>query len=224
VLGKPGLALMHFSLDMWNTLIVPNPKYATIRTKILADRMGIPVDLAKSIYTSVKTDVDRLAEHKGIAYHCTTVYAILMEALAERTLMPKHSVFSLLRDLKETFEDEFFRNPPTIPDKTNRILDVALSHGHTFSIASNTNFITGRLMIGFLMSKGLPIQFSVFSDCLGLAKPHPLFYAEVAKYYQNKNDSQMNGLNSIHIGDNPICDDPGDLMPHIIIDGSTSIG
>jgi len=208
--------MAHISLDIWNTLFIPNPEYAKWRTNFLAERLDIDSSRAKKIYTSVKTCVDNDAEEKGISYRTDEVYVMLVAEYSKQLHIPFPHVTYMLTGMRPAFEQKFREMPPTVLADAIRVIKAAQAAGHTFSIASNTNFITGPILAKHLSSLGLDFLFYVFSDLHGCAKPNPKFFQMV----QNQYHTAVPRPDPItHIGDNPVCDDPKDLMAHIIIKG-----
>jgi putative hydrolase of the HAD superfamily len=208
---------MHFSLDVWNTIITPNPAYANARNALLADRLGIEIALAKRIHTAVKRMVDDEAEATGTGYFFDDVYHLLETQCATVLGVDQKDVNAKLKGIEREFQRLFLAHPPHIPQRTIEVHQEALAAGHTFSIASNTNFVSGRTIGAFLADSGMKFAFTIFSDLEGVAKPHPDFFEKVAIWFKFHLHKELTPQTGVHIGDNPICDNPGALMDRVII-------
>lgn len=209
---------MHFSLDVWNTIINPNKEYALRRNALLSSRIGRSYDETAALYTRVKTFIDNKAEAEGIGYSSKDVYRLLNEECSRVCGVSTQLIDDVLLGIKEEFEALFFRLPPHIPAATIEVIKKAQDMGHTFSISSNTNFITGNLIRKLLEDAGMTFSFYIFSDLLRVAKPNPVFFTNVANSYYVTMQKQLEKNQSIHIGDNPICDNAPNMM-NLIISG-----
>ncbi len=200
--------MKHISLDFWNTVGKPNPQFAQARADLLASRFHILGSEARAIYTKVKRDLDHRAETHGEAPSRGDNLSTLFRAITKETGS------DVLVDLDPTqlrhFENEFAfeldslfrRYPPTVDIGLIDTMRRINQRGITFSIGSNTNFITGAEIIQQI--RALPFTFYIFSDVISVSKPDKLFYEHVANnaaHFSNVHYSDI-----VHVGDNMICD------------------
>lgn len=191
---------MHISLDFWNTIATPNPKYTRMRNEYLAQYYGRPVDEVRTIYTSIKSRLDDEAARDGLSTPWCDIHIELAEALRPDdwscTKWKSHefSVNALMRLFKD--------NPPIIDPELIFMLERAYRFGHTLSIASNTNFVNGDILREILEQHTDKFLFMLFSDEIQCSKPHIDFARSIA--------GMTNHLYSnrpiIHVGDSLECD------------------
>lgn len=208
---------MHFSLDVWNTLIIPNSEFAEKRNQLIGDKLDVKAEFIKQVYKDTKRYFDERSELYGIGEITTNVYKQF--SINVFSILSSEFTFweieEKLAGLEEELQKLFLQYPPTLLDEIVRTINKAESNGHAFSIGSNNNFIKGETILKFFEKNNLKFYFSLFSSRRGIAKPDPEFWKIIiymAGVYGLKYD------NMIHIGDNPICDNPGKYMRHAIIE------
>lgn len=183
------------SFDVWNTLVSPNPVFAEARTKLIAAELELPESVVKKSYTKVKRQVDSLAETNGVSYTTQLVYSTLLRELVGHKKGVRRQV--LINDVNALF----LKYPPTTPESTLQAVKDAVEHGLKIGIASNSNFISGKIMHPFLEERfGVKFDFSVYSDLSLYAKPAKNFFREVLEKSEVLSDE------IIHIGDSLVCD------------------
>lgn len=207
---------MHISLDVWNTLIIPNKKFSEHRNKLIAKKIGCTPDTVGAVYSAVKLRLDKDSELYGIGLSPDAVYKQFSVSLSRISNINFWEIERKLYRLQDEIQELFLKYPPTIPGMTQAEMTIAWANGHTFSIASNNNFITGDTMYKFLSKPFGPIiSFYIFSSDIEYAKPDPKFWIEV-KESLKFNNVELSKLT--HIGDNKICDFTP-IMTSIIIKG-----
>jgi FMN phosphatase YigB (HAD superfamily) len=194
--------MKHFSFDFWNTIGKPNKDYARGRAALLADVFGTDTATAKARYTSVKNALDHAAETEGCDHGRDYNLARLCEAFEREDD----------RDFRDTLgrhlDDLFAEHPPMIDPALREQLHRAHDQGITLSIGSNTNFITGRVIMEHAIGR-LPFAFTVFSDEVASSKPNPAFFAIIAEKARAANPLVMENTDIVHIGDSRACDIAG---------------
>jgi FMN phosphatase YigB (HAD superfamily) len=184
------------SLDVWNTLISPNPAYAAARDAVLGQ---LPFDLerTKAIYRDHKDGADRAAEERG--------EGLSAEATYKKFALAVDPTGDIQPDvLRWMMEEAFIANPPLIEPQVIQALRLAHAKGVKLSIGSNTNFIRGRILDRAALKRfEVPWAFQVFSDVHGVSKPHPEFWQAVRTRagYLDIAPEEI-----VHVGDNMICD------------------
>lgn len=187
------------SLDFWGTLAVSNPAYTAARTAYLADLAGLPETEAGERYQAVKRLLDHDAECTGAAVTPAAACERLLAAL--RPPRPT-AAGELLRHLEALAR----RFPPILTAETAAALRRAADAGLVLCLASNTNFLGGELMTELFA--GLPLHARVYSDRIGVSKPHPdLFRAVLAEVRRHKPETLPEQVT--HVGDHPVCDRAG---------------
>jgi putative hydrolase of the HAD superfamily len=202
--------IKHVSFDVWNTIVKPNPEFASTRTKLIAIALNLDPDYVKTAYTKVKRFVDGCAENSdGAAFTTDEVYKLLFSSL--------HVPVSpgLAREIRETVDELFKRFPPIIVPSVVTLFDYLRKQGITASIGSNSNFISGTVMHPYLQSvlgeraAGDAYLFGVYSDLVVTAKPSKLFFDAVAFKTNVYRDDSVARAEILHVGDNEICDVEG---------------
>lgn len=206
--------IKHISLDAWNTLLIPNEVYAKARAQMLARAFFCSEAMARDIYTSVKREADSRAEEQGDAYDTQWLYERLVSLFP-----PGHDITA---DALRVSYIEYLFNlyPPTILQTSIEEIRRLHDLGITFSISSNTNFISGKLLAP-LIRKAIPeMSFMLFSDLMSMtsrpgmigssikpAKPHPVFFDKVFHFAKlATRNPELKRDQILHIGDNRVCD------------------
>lgn len=207
--------IKHVSFDVWNTLIKANPEFSLHRTKAIALMLNLDTEYVKQTYTQVKGVVDKLAEIEGRAFTTPEVYRLLFRALGISVS------FRLEKELREHVNELFLRYPPIIEDSVRSCLAELNQRGITMSLSSNSNFISGDVMLPFLLQQfEYAFNGSVFSDLCGASKPAPEFFDHVIDYVTHQHVGQdIKPWNILHVGDNVVCDreGPRNQMIHSLI-------
>ena len=186
------------SLDFWGTLAVFNPAYSAARTAFLASIGRMPEAEALERYTSVKRRLDLNAELSGAAVTPPMAYEQLLARLN-----PSHQSAAELRERLEALVRAF---PPILTPRTAETLRHAADAGLVLCLSSNTNFIAGSLLTELFAD--LPFHGRVYSDEVGVSKPHPDFFQAAMREIRKHHPSVVPG-EVTHIGDNPVCDRDG---------------
>lgn len=185
------------SLDVWNTLIHANPEFSRERNRYLVAELSLPIDTINSVYREVKDTADSMAEETGECISNMAIYKRFLSLLGRQH-------YNWLK-LRRGLERVFVKYPPYVPPETIVTLRMLQEQGMALSIASNTNFIRGEALYNIVLNTwGIDWKFSVFSDQLLQAKPHPRFWNIVVK--RAKTYVGAKPWEILHIGDNKVCD------------------
>lgn len=195
----------HLSFDVWKTLIKSNPEYKPLRTELIADGLGVKSDEAfHRIIRKVDVDTDKLSDVSGIQYGGADRVGFIADALEisidDKT---KHNIADAAQQLFIDFPP--FLNEPGLIQTLGK-----LSAEKMLCITSNTGFIDGAYMRQGLEEIGVLQHFDThfFSNEVGVAKPHPEMFAQVA-------DWAGHTATLIHVGDNFQADYLGALNNNI---------
>lgn len=192
----------HISLDFWGTLAQPNPSYAIARNGYLAKLFGVPVKEVETKYSQLKRWLDKGAAEVGASIPPDLCWDLLV-----RNLSPGFSPEDDAFDVMCHAEKLFLKNAPIISSETRDQIARLSKQGVTFSIGSNTNFICGERLWGYVKWLRLPFSFGVFSDEIMVSKPHPAFFDKIKE--------QVKGRELVHIGDSYECDITGSHLANI---------
>jgi putative hydrolase of the HAD superfamily len=189
--------IKHISFDAWNTLLIPNKKYAELRTELLADTLHRTPAASKAIYQETKHLLDSLAEQHGLGANVHHAFNVLISKFGAEDHTITHSLISKVSEL-------FLANPPTILEESIDAINEVRAEGVTIGITSNTNFISGY-DLAEVFERNFEFEVGVFSDLVGSSKPSKLIFdihlKELAKRNAGVDRSEI-----LHIGDNHICD------------------
>lgn len=199
----------HFSFDVWNTLVVSNPEFASKRTQALAELAGMTTYSAKLAYTTVKRMIDNAAESHGLGLSTDGVLMVLKTYInATNGKLTTEHMLAFKKRIAELFKE----HPPIVTDSARYMLCQLAHLGPTVttSIGSNSNFISGDLMHPYLTevfkNYHVKLSFGVYSDLIHVSKPHPQFFDEVFKKAQENNNIVQTRGEVCHVGDNIVCD------------------
>lgn len=178
--------IKHISLDVWGTLISPNPNYANARNKFLAKTFNTDEETVAESYTETK----RIIENSTYVLDPFSCVGLLTSTLNKR--VGKDEIERILWELTELFNI----HNPLVNHNIRYALNMLRYEGYTISILSNTNFISGYTMLPFLSGRyGNVFDFSIFSDVVGMAKPDKRIFDMVCQ----KSGKRPNEI--LHIGD-----------------------
>ena len=189
--------MKHLSLDFWNTLGIPNPKYAEARNLVLAMEHGVSVEAAAGIYAEVKATIDRT--------HCATARPLSWEMCHELLNERFGNRYNGSRGARvaDALAEAFKAWPPTLlPGAVNALIRMQTT-GMTLSITSNTNFIRGALIRDVVLAPAVRFDFYLFSDEVGYAKPHPEMFGRLIER------ADLTPKEIVHMGDSVECDVQG---------------
>ena len=182
----------HISLDVWNTLLEPNPTFSVERTVLLADITQKSIEVCAKEYTKLKREADATE----IALPTFVLVNTLLKRLLNTGCVSHDMTYEVMRDINNLF----IKYPPylssTIIDELHNIVK---QFNITLSIGSNSNFISGVHMHPWLESQ-IPLKFGVYSDLLGYSKPNPLFFEAI------KSQVDCKHTEILHVGDSYTCD------------------
>jgi len=184
------------SFDVWNTLINSNLTFSDERTKLICSMSGLEYNVVRSTFKNLKGWLDDQSERCGVGYNSAEIYEMLLKELHQLGSSPLDWVL-----LRAEIERLFILHPPTIGTDVAGVLQTLDDKGLITGIGSNTNFVSGRIMLDFLESRlGWKFNFSVFSDIEEVAKPDQTFFKMISRR------SVTAPQQILHVGDNLICD------------------
>lgn len=198
-------AIRHVSLDVWRTLIMPNPEFYKALLRFLTAELSMPLADVEAAYREIKDGADRDAEMFGKGKTSIEVYDAFMIRLGR----PQANWFELRRGIERLFA----KYPPLVREDVKSALRAIQARGLGLSIASNTNFIRGEAMHDIVLGTwGVAWDFQTYSDQVGRAKPHPRFWKVVTERAWAHSGAKPHEI--LHVGDHKVCDG-GCVSAHI---------
>lgn len=205
------------SFDLWNTLVVSNPKFQAARLGLCIEYSPLGVNDITQTLKEVKEDIDFKVQTFGIQFKCNTALTILANSLEIHT--------EDIEDFCIEYNEIFIENPPLVLPHVIETL-TKLKEDYRLVLSSNTVMLSGEQLRLALAKTGLMDMFShlYFSDELGVSKPNPKFFFKIQK------GAQVMSKDILHVGDNLECDvrggfkygfktiqvKPGEFKPDII--------
>lgn len=203
--------IKHVSFDVWNTLLYPNPKFMVERDRFLSEVFDVTPAEARDKYKKVKTKLDQDSEQKGVGLYSREVYRQLFEEFTLGTISFSDSWW-IVRAGLEAITRAY---PPIMEPEVGVALRKLQRGGFSLSIASNTNFIRGKILKEVILDHvGVVWSFQMFSDELGYAKPSRDLWKALLSNAKTSVHRNIQPKHILHVGDNRICD--GECITHAI--------
>jgi putative hydrolase of the HAD superfamily len=195
--------IKHISLDVWNTLLIPNKEFSKRRTEFLASYFDMPVELAKIEFTATKHILDTMAMERGVSLPPFNVYVLLFNRF-------NSDKFDEIPTVRNKILELFKQYPPEMIKETRDELSrIYIDGKYSLGIISNTNFVSGDVLHDTLVEQsGVKFESPVFSDLVGFAKPSKgIFNIHFQGLRRFK--PELKKENVVHIGDSAVCDFSG---------------
>lgn len=187
------------SLDIWGTLLGSDPAFKPARNTMLRDAVAsdVPSDTFDAAMRQADRDVDDVCVRDGIDIG----FGGRIEATLATLDLPVDGVLARLPELYAAQEALALAHPP-------RPLHVELPAAVSalpmpVVLTSNTGMLPGELMRKLLTLAGFGALPGVFSNELGVAKPHPRMFEAACDLLGIPADGML------HVGDNPDADVAG---------------
>lgn len=186
--------MIRFSIDAWNTILIPNKDYSNNRNEIFAKKLNCKLSMFKEVHSQTKSQIQYDTIHNLKSYDVDDSYNLLLYNLNIDDM-------SKITLLKQIGNELFHKYPPIIlPETIYAINNIPLKH--IWGVSSNTNFISGRYLDPFIKEKTNNKGINLYSDLLSFVKPDLRFF-ECVKCLTPSN------AKIIHIGDDIQCDIEG---------------
>lgn len=184
------------SFDIWNTLIKSNPDYVTARNKLYMSMLENDDDVfVKKIKDEVDIYFDQASESTGDDYN----FSVRMKRIFEHAKKDHHHLSDLdWEEFRQKLNTLAHLHPPLlIESNMKQTLENIKKNGHKIAFVSNTGFLHGDIMRELLSTIGLLpyADYTLFSNEIGKAKPHPHIFQELIKL------SECKASEILHIGD-----------------------
>lgn len=187
------------SLDIWGTLLGSDPAFKPARNEML--RAAVAPDVSGDTFDAAMRQADRDVDDVCVRDGIDIGFGGRIEATLTALDLPTDGVVARLPELYAAQEALALAHPP-------RPLHVELPAAVSalpvpVVLTSNTGMLPGDLMRKLLALAGFGAVPGVFSNELGVAKPHPRMFAAA---------SDLLGIPAgevLHVGDNPDADVAG---------------
>ncbi|RNI19024.1 HAD family hydrolase [Flexivirga caeni] len=184
------------SLDIWGTLLASDPEFKPARNRMLRDALapGVPAD----VFDTAVRAADRAVDERCVRLGADIGFAGRIEAALVALGLPTEQVAARAGELVAAQEELALAHPP-------RPLHVELPAAVSalpmpVVLTSNTGMLPGELMRKLLVPAGFGGLPGVFSNEVGVAKPHPEVFAQACAVLG------LPPARVRHVGDNPDAD------------------
>jgi len=187
------------SLDIWGTLLASDPAFKPARNAMLRDVLApsVPADVFHAAMRQADREVDDRCVRDGV----DVGFAGRIEATLLALGLPTATLPGRIEELYDAQQRLALAHPPRplhveLPAVVSRLPMPAV-------LTSNTGMLPGELMRKLLVPAGFGGLPGVFSNELGVAKPHPRMFAEACATLG------VPAARVLHVGDNPDADVAG---------------
>ena len=188
------------SLDLWKTLIVPNPEFRQHRTAAIAAALQqTPSNDFQELIKSVDDFLDQTTDKNGQQFGCVA----RTEMLAERVKFTQNIDYEFLYNEINYY---FVKYPPLLIEPAlPEILRFWRAQGKQIVLLSNTGFVEGKSIRSVFNAMNISDLFHhlFFSDEHDMAKPQAAFFEKITQH------CNCAAHEILHIGDNPLADYAG---------------
>jgi putative hydrolase of the HAD superfamily len=191
--------IKHISFDFWRTICFSNPVFKEKRSQLIKGFTNKTSKQIDDTFFTIGKKYNFEMEKNNMIISARDLNKLAFDCLG---VPPKKQ--------DEIFEEislNFKIYPPIINPNFKKLLFILSKKDLTYSITSNTAFISGLTIKEFIDKSELEgvFKFSLFSDLIHCAKPHFPIYQEVL-YCLGENIKKTNVL---HVGDNKLSDYKG---------------
>jgi putative hydrolase of the HAD superfamily len=205
---------LHYSFDLWLTLIKSNPYFKIERTKIFHRDFnpgGKSIDEVARAFRQVDLMCNAVNENTGKNIDADEMYLMVISLINDNQLnIADIDTSKLYQDMEKLL---FYYLPVAYSSVTIATLrHLKQKEDVTFSLLSNTGFIKGATLRKVLVELKLSeyFDFQLYSDEVGMSKPSPALFALMLQQIKEINTNRDIDLNNIiHVGDNPRADVEG---------------
>ncbi|TFF36337.1 HAD family hydrolase [Mucilaginibacter psychrotolerans] len=198
----------HYSFDLWLTLIKSNPDFKIERARYFHQHHNAlhkSVEEIAGTFRRVDLMVNAINEKTGKNIDADEMYLMVIDSIHDGQLnLDKVDTLHL----HAMMEELLFRYPPLLySDVTfDTLILLKQNSGGTFSLLSNTGYITGKTLRKVLELYKLNdfFDFQLYSDEAGMSKPNKGFFNVMLNNIDIANPGKSIPLaDIIHVGDNP---------------------
>ena len=188
----------HISIDLWNTLIRPNPAYREQRNNVFKRMYGLSSESLEPAWKSIKERASALALAPGNAVMTKGQAFSALLILLNKNPSDWRKIYAELCEL-------MLKYPPIIEDEALSALFEA-RQSVTLSITSNAGFVGADTLEQVVKSWGPDFSFMVFDDWYGVAKPSKTLFNLTKLSVTHVHGRNVPPEQIVHVGDHEICD------------------
>lgn len=202
---------LHYSFDLWLTLIRSNPEFKAQRARYFFEKfnsLNKPLNEVTRIFRQVDLMVNHINEKTGKNIDADEMYLMVISLINDgHECIAATDTEALYTDMEALL---FTYMPVLYNNETLEVLATLKNQGCTTNILSNTGFVKGVTLRKALTQLGLDVffDFQLYSDEAGFSKPHHQFFKLMLNGAGELNPG-ITPADIIHIGDNPVADEAG---------------
>jgi FMN phosphatase YigB (HAD superfamily) len=199
---KKDQIILHYSFDFWNTIAISNSLFKQKRAEyiISLSNNDFTINQINLAFSKIGNEYNNEIEN---GLKSISLLELYKKVLVELNCTSITKIELLIKEVKKIF----IKYPPIIDDNFLNYYESIKNNNITFSITSNTGFISADVIKDFLNLSGIDKNFNfyLFSDEFGFGKPNINIFNELVR--EVKKFHPTISLNEIiHIGDNYITD------------------
>ena len=200
--------IRHISLDVWSTLIEPNPKFKNARTELFRHFFNLPVTIehAGTALSETAALVNQLNSISGKCMDRSETILLALQSLGYAIPNTNEERLHLFFNEMDQLFQEF---PPFLASQELPEMMGKLTDQFTFSILSNTLYIQGSSLRHYFAEKQMSslFRFELYSDEINSSKPSETAYKAVIDASNTICGVEPSAI--MHLGDNPVNDVEG---------------
>ena len=204
---KKDQTILHYSFDFWNTIAISNTLFKQKRAEYISSVVNndLTINQINIAFSKIGNEYNNEIEN---GLKSISLLELYKNVLIELNCTSIIKIELLIKEVEKIF----INYPPIIDNNFLKYYESIKNNNVTFSITSNTGFISADVIKEFLISSGIHENFNfyLFSDEVGVGKPSIIIFNELIR--EAKKNHPTLSLNEIlHIGDNYLTDYLGAL-------------
>lgn len=204
------LSFLHYSFDLWLTLIKSNPDFKKLRANYFHNQFNPhkkPLLEIEQIIRNVDVWANKTNEITGKNIDSDELYSLVLSQICNGDILFSHTD---LMEIMNEINNLLFEHLPTVysDDTIATLTEIKSKENISLSILSNTGFIPSTILHQVLKCLDLNtfFDFQLYSDEYNMSKPNIDFFKMMHQNVNNLRKSEIDKTQIIHVGDNPIAD------------------
>jgi len=209
----PSSSLLHYSFDLWLTIIKSNPNFKKLRAQYLFEHYNFKkktIQEIEQIIRNVDVWANKTNEVTGKNIDSDELYSLVLSLVNNGEL---HFSQVELTSIIQELENLLFENLPMVysDEIIPTLTQIKSKENTSTSLLSNTGFIPSHVLCIVLEKLNLTpfFDFQMYSDEYNMSKPNLDFFKMMHQKVNNLRKSEIDKSEIIHVGDNPIADIKG---------------
>lgn len=207
------LSFLHYSFDLWLTLIKSNPDFKKLRALYFHNQFNPhkkPLLEIEQIIRNVNVWANKTNELTGKNIDSDELYSLVLSQICDGDfLFSQTDLIEIINDINNLL----FEHLPSIysEDIVTTLSIIKSKENTSTSILSNTGFIPSSILNQVLDKLNLSqfFDFKLYSDEFNLSKPNTAFFTIMHNKVNQLRNTEINKSQIIHVGDNPVADIKG---------------